>query len=118
MVNVPLEIPTELRDFAERSVDQARKAFESFVSAAREAVAAASAASEAGAGSAGAELIGFAARNVGAGFDFAQGLAQAKDLHEALTLHSAFVKAERSALEAQAGAIDALLRAGAAPEAK
>jgi phasin len=110
MVNVALEIPTELRDFAERSVDQARKAFESFVAAAREALAAA--ASEAEAEPAGAKLIGFAARNVNAGFDFVQALVQVKDLHEALTLHNAYLRAERSAIEAQAEAI------GAPPEAR
>ena len=31
------EIPTEMRDFAEKSVDQARKAFESFIGAAQKA---------------------------------------------------------------------------------
>ena len=38
MANTPFEIPSELRDFAERSVDQARKAFEGFVSVAQKAV--------------------------------------------------------------------------------
>jgi phasin len=114
MVNVALEIPTELRDFAERSVDQARKAFDSFISAAREALAAAGAASEPGMASVGAELLGFTAHNVNAGFDLAQEVAQAKDLHEALALHNAYLKAERRALDAQAEAIDTLIRAGAA----
>jgi len=35
MANAPYEIPNELRDFAERSVDQARKAFEGFVTVAQ-----------------------------------------------------------------------------------
>ena len=112
MVNVALEIPTELRDFAERSVDQARKAFESFVAAAREALAAAASEAEAEAEPAGAKLIGFAARNVNAGFDFVQALVQVKDLHEALTLHNAYLRAERSAIEAQAEVI------GAPPEVR
>ncbi len=36
MANTPnSEIPTEMRDFAEKSVEQARKAFDSFIGAAR-----------------------------------------------------------------------------------
>ena len=35
------EIPTEMRDFAEKSVDQARKAFDGFLGAAHKAVSAA-----------------------------------------------------------------------------
>ena len=35
MSNTPFEIPTDLRDFAERSVEQARKAFEGFVAVAQ-----------------------------------------------------------------------------------
>lgn len=38
MHNAPFEIPNELRDFADRSVDQARKAFEGFVGVAQKAV--------------------------------------------------------------------------------
>jgi hypothetical protein len=36
MSNTPnYEVPGEMRDFAEKSVDQARKAFDSFIGAAR-----------------------------------------------------------------------------------
>ena len=35
MSNSPFEIPSEMRDFAERSVDQARKAFEGFLAVAQ-----------------------------------------------------------------------------------
>ena len=35
MSNSPFEIPNELRDFAERSVEQARKAFEGFLTVAQ-----------------------------------------------------------------------------------
>ena len=37
MPNSPFEIPNELRDFAERSVDRARKAFEGFLTVAQRA---------------------------------------------------------------------------------
>ena len=37
MANAPFEIPNELRESAERSVEQARKAFEDFVTATQKA---------------------------------------------------------------------------------
>ena len=38
MTNKPYEIPTEVRDFAEKSVDQARKAVSGFLDAAQKAI--------------------------------------------------------------------------------
>ena len=40
MAQSPYEIPAEMRDFAEKSVEQARKAFEGFIGAAQKAVSA------------------------------------------------------------------------------
>ena len=37
MANSPFEVPNEMRDFAERSVEQARKAFEGFLTVAQRA---------------------------------------------------------------------------------
>ena len=44
--NLNLEIPAEVREFAEKTVDQARKAFDSFVAAAQKATAQSEAAAE------------------------------------------------------------------------
>ena len=75
-MNTPhLEIPAEVREFAEKSVDQARKAFESFVAAAQKASAQSEAAAELMAASAkevGSKAIGFAEANVKAAFDLAE----------------------------------------------
>ena len=69
MANTPFEIPNELRDFAERSVDQARKAFEGFVSVAQKAVGTvddATAASQTNVKSVGAHVLGYVDKdNVG-----------------------------------------------------
>ncbi len=46
MTNSPFEVPNEVRDFAERSVEQARKAFESFLAVAERAAGAAGDAAE------------------------------------------------------------------------
>src|SRR6202451_3234870 len=77
MANAPFEIPNELRDFAERSVDQARKAFEGFVSVAQKAVGtvdSAAATSQTQAKSVGAHVLGYAEQNVNAAFDLAHKL--------------------------------------------
>src|SRR6478752_9363704 len=72
MSNSPFEIPNEMRDFAERSVEQARKAFEGFLSVAQRATGAAgeaTATSQGGAKSVSAHMLSYTERNVNAAFD-------------------------------------------------
>src|SRR5579862_2763935 len=107
------EVPNELRDFAERSVEQARKAFEGFVSVAQKAAgtmdgAAQQAQSEAKNMSA--QVFGYAEQNVNAAFDFAHKLVQAKDPQEAFNLQHDYLKAEINALQAQGKGIGAVSR--------
>ncbi len=121
MANAPFEIPNELRDFADRSVEQARKAFEGFVSVAQKAAGTVDAAAEttqSNVKSVGAQVFGFAEQNVNAAFDLAHKLVQAKDPQEALTLQSEFLKTQLSSLQAQAKEIGALLQKSATPGAK
>src|SRR5208282_1200557 len=113
MSNTPFEIPNELRDFAERSVEQARKAFEGFVSVAQKAVGTVDDAAEttqSNVKSVGTQVFGFAEQNVNAAFDLAHKLVQAKDPQEAFTLQSEFLKTQLSSLQAQAKEIGALLQ--------
>jgi phasin len=105
MATPTFEIPNELRDFAERSVDQARKAFEGFVSVAQKAAGAmdgAAETSQTNVKSVGAQVFGFAEQNVNAAFDLAHKLVQAKDPQEAFTLQSEYLKAQLANLQAQA----------------
>jgi len=116
MANAPFEIPDELREFAERSVEQARKAFENFVTAAQKAAETAeSAAHEAqsGAKHVGTQILGFTEQNVNAVFDLAQKLARVKDPQEAVTLQSEFLKAQLDTLQGQAKELGALLQSSA-----
>ena len=81
MTNSPFEVPNELRDFAERSVEQARKAFEGFLAVAqRTADAAGDAANttQAGAKSVGAHVLAYAEQNVNAAFELANKVIRAK----------------------------------------
>jgi phasin len=121
MANTPFEIPNELRDFAERSVDQARKAFEGFVSVAQKTVGtmdAATANTRSGAKSVGAHVLGYAEQNVNAAFDLAHKLVQAKDPQEAFALQSEYLKAQLSALQEQAKEIGTLVQKNVIPGAK
>lgn len=121
MANAPFEIPNELRDFAERSVDQARKAFEGFVTVAQKAAGAVDGAAEttqSNVKSIGAQVFGFAEQNVNAAFDLANKLVHAKDPQEAFTLQSEFLKAQLANLQAQAKEIGVTIQKSATPGAK
>jgi phasin len=110
-----------MRDFAERSVDQARKAFESFVSVAQKAVGtvdAATVTTHTNVKSVGAHVLGYAEQNVNAAFDLAHKLVQAKDPQEALALQSEYLKAQLAALQNQAKEIGTLIQKSAVPTVK
>jgi len=121
MTNPPFEIPNELRDFAERSVDQARKAFEGFVSVAQKTIGAADDAAETAqknAKSVGAQALSYTEQNINAALDLAHRLVQAKDPQEAFALQSEFLKTQLAALQAQAKDIGVLIQKSATPEHK
>jgi phasin len=121
MANPPFEIPPELRDFAERSVDQARKAFEGFVSVAQKAVGSvddATSNAQSGVKSVGSQMLGFAEQNVNAAFDLAHKLVQVKDPQEAFAIQSEFLKAQLQNLQTQAKEIGAMIQKTATPSSK
>ncbi|MGD9656950.1 MAG: phasin [Methylocystis sp.] len=103
MVESIYQVPTEVRDFAEKSVEQARKAFEGFAGAAQKALdtsadmpfglpAAKDVSSKA---------LSFAEANVNAAFDLAQKLVHAKDPQEVFKLQSEFVQTQLKAIQDQ-----------------
>ena len=99
------EIPEEMRSMAEASFDQARKAFEKFVSTAQAtagSIEEKGATVRAGAKDISAKAISYAERNVQASLDYAQSLLQAKDLTEIMRLHSEYVQAQMRSLAEQA----------------
>jgi phasin len=121
MANTPFEIPNELRDFAERSVDQARKAFEGFVAVAQKAVGSvddAAATTQTGVKSVGAHVLGYTEQNINAAFELAHKLVQAKDPQEAFALQSEYLKSQLSALQEQAKEIGTLIQKNVVPGSK
>ena len=97
------EVPAEMRDFAEKSVDQARKAFESFVGAARKTADTMQGSAEVARSSAqSVSARGFEYAEQNAAFDFAKKLVRTKDMQEAVQLQAEFVRSQFAAMQSQA----------------
>jgi phasin len=100
------EIPQNMKDMAEASFDQARKAFENFMSAAQKTASQfedQGAAAQASAKELSAKAVGFAEANIKASLDYAERLLKAKDLAEVLKLHTEHVQNQMRILAEQAG---------------
>ena len=101
----PYEIPTEMRDFADRSVAQARKAFEGFMGAvntASETFDGATGSVATSAKDASVKAVTYAETNVNAAFDLAGKLVHAKDVQEVVKLQTEYLQAQMAAIQAQA----------------
>ncbi|MGP0091151.1 MAG: phasin family protein [Xanthobacteraceae bacterium] len=99
------EIPTDMHAFAEKSVEQARKAFDTFVSAAYGTATAfegRAAAVRKGSEDLRQRAMAFAEQNVASSFDFANRLVNARDLPEIIHVQSEYVKAQMQVLAEQA----------------
>ncbi|KAB1074912.1 phasin [Methylobacterium planeticum] len=106
MSNTPnYEVPGEMRDFAEKSVDQARKAFDSFIGAARrtaDTVQGSAEVARTNAQDISSRGFEYAEQNVNAAFDLAQKLVRSRDVQEAMQHQAEFVRTQFAAIQAQA----------------
>lgn len=119
MTNFPYEIPAEIRDLTAKSVDEARKAFERFVEAARSASAQAESTAELVQSSAkdvSAKALSFTEENIKAAFEHAQKLIAAKDPQEFLAHQSEYVKAQLAAMEEHAKELSAAVLKKVTPD--
>ena len=99
------DIPADMRALAEKSVEQAKQAFDIFISAAQHAVSTAenqAASAKAGAGEVGEPAMGFAERNIASSFEFVQKLLQVKEPKDVMALHSEYVNTQIAMLTDQA----------------
>ena len=104
-------IPAEMRAMAEKSVAQAKQAFEGFMTAAQKAANLAEGQATTGhtaAKQASSMAIEFAERNMTSAFVLAQKLVQARDLEEMLKLQADYVCSQIDALTEQARDISKL----------
>jgi phasin len=99
------EIPPEMRAFAEKSVEQARQAFDGFITAAHQAVSAFEGQAETarkGAKDVAERAIAFAQQNIQSSFEHAQHLMQAKDVQEVMKLQGDYIRRQMEILSSQA----------------
>ena len=98
------DIADEMRVAAERSVEQAKLAFDNYMRATEEAVSAFEAqveASQRGGLDISRKAMGFAESNVRTAFEFAHKIIQADDIQEVLRMQSQFVEAQMQVLREQ-----------------
>jgi phasin len=92
-----LEVPQQVREFAEKSVDQAEKAISSFIeSASRSAALVPGPMTDVAK-----QALAITEANLRASFDHARKLMQAKDVHEVMQLQSEFLKTQFGAASEQ-----------------
>ncbi|MBZ9934676.1 phasin family protein [Mesorhizobium sp. BR1-1-16] len=106
------EIPEPMRAFADKSVDQARKAFDDFMSATVKAVDKAETSTKSiqeGARDVNRQAIGFLEENVAASFEFAQKLVRARTVEELQSIHRDFVQRQVAAAQAQTKTVGEVL---------
>jgi phasin len=115
------EIPKDMRAMAEASFDQARKAFEKFVSSAQATagtIEERGATVRAGARDFSARALSYAEKNVQASLDYAQSLLHAKDLTEVMRLHGEYVQTQMRSLAEQASEMGQIVTKAAMDAAK
>ena len=90
MIEPKLEVPAELRDLAEKTIDQAEKAFGMFFDAAGKSMT-----SMPGAGTEiSKQALSFTEQNMKAAFEHARKLVHATDLQEAMRIQSEFLRSQ------------------------
>ncbi|WP_414471927.1 phasin [Microvirga sp. M2] len=102
--NQPYEIPAEMRDLAEKSVEQARKAIDGFMNAAQKTVDTFEGSAntvQASAKDATRKTFTYAEQNLSAAFDLAQRMVRAKDMQEAMQIQAEFVRTQFEAMQSQ-----------------
>ena len=107
------EIPADMRDMAEKSVDQASRAFDGFITAAQKAAGQAdttAASVQSNAKTIGSKAMGFAEVNVRSAFDLAQKLVRAKDLQEVLALQTDYAKSQMTTIQEQAKELGSIVQ--------
>lgn len=98
------EVPDQMRDFADKSVDQARKAFDDFMTMTQKAVANMEGSAnvvQTGASDVNRKTLDYAEEHVDAAFKFAQQMVRAKDLEEVVNLQRDYLRRQMEALGEQ-----------------
>jgi phasin len=104
MQRTPFDIPDQMRDAADRSVEQAKKAFGQYLDATQQAVAKAEGSAKSvrdGAAEVSRQALAYVEENVAASFDFAHRLVQARTIEEIAALQKEFMARQMASLTEQ-----------------
>ena len=100
----PFEIPEHMRDAADKSVEQAKKAFDDFIDATHQAVEKAQTSAKTlgeGAADVNRQALAVAEENVAAAFDLAQRMVKARSVEEVAVMQQEFVQRQMHKLAEQ-----------------
>lgn len=103
-MNDKFEIPETMRDFAEKSMEHARKAFEDYVASAQKAVGAleiSAADAQENVKSFGEKAIAFAEQNMASSFEYAKNMVNAKTIEDMIKIQSDFIEEQIAAFTRQ-----------------
>jgi phasin len=115
------EIPEKMREMADKSVGQAKKAFEQFLDATQKAVASAEGSAQSfrdSAADVNRQALAYLEDNVAASFDYAQRLVQARTVEEMTALQQEFVKRQMAAAAEQGRQLSQMMGKAASSAAK
>jgi phasin len=90
MTEPKLEVPAELRDLAEKTIEQAEKAFGMFFDAAGKSMSGVPGTT----GEVSKQALAFTEQNMKAAFEHARKLVHARDLEEAMRIQSEFLRSQ------------------------
>jgi hypothetical protein len=110
MAKDEFNIPPQARDFAEKSVEQARRSFDTLTGAAQTAVNSTGTYLPSATREFNGKILSFTEENVGDLFDLAQRIIQAKNMGEVLKLQTEFMNSATQRMQKQAGELSASLQ--------
>jgi phasin len=111
MQRTPFDIPDQMRDMADKSVDQAKKAFDEFMTATQNAVAKAEDSARSmreGAVDINRQTLAYLEENLSASFDLAQKLVRARTVEEIASIQRTFIEKQVAAAAEQGKSLGAM----------
>jgi phasin len=115
----PFEVPAEMRDLANKSVEQAKRAFDSFMGATQEAASKVEGSTKTlqeSAAKTTTQVVGFAEQNMKAAFDHAQALVGAKGLEDVMKLQADYMRKQMEAMQGQMKAMGEVVQDAVKPK--
>ena len=109
----PFDIPDHMREAADKSVDQAKKAFDDFIDATQKAVASAEGSVNSlreGAADANRQALAYLEENIAVSFDLAHRLVRAKSVEEVAVIQQEYVQRQMRGMAEQGKSLGEMMK--------